>query len=224
MKKKLSVLCGCEMSGVCRTAFEKRGWDAVSCDLLPSQIPGKHIQGDIREVIGSRHFDLALFFPPCTYCTISAEWAYTDGPYHQKVKPETLVGAARRQARIEAVEFVRFLMNVPIKHIAVENPIGCLSRLIRKPDQIIQPHWFGEDASKSTCLWLNNLPLLKPTGCVLPRLINGKPRWGNQTDSGQNKLSPSDDRGLLRGVTYPGIADAFASQWGTYIENLPSIP
>jgi len=97
--------------------------------------------------------------------------------------------------------------------VAIENPIGIMSTLFRKPDQIIQPWQFGDDASKATCLWLRGLPLLKPTKIIAPRLVNGRPRWGNQTDSGQNKLPPSTDRATLRSITYPGIAAAMADQW-----------
>lgn len=219
MKKKLRVLIGCEFSATVRLAFAAAGHNAWSCDLLPSSVTGQHIRGDVREVLNDE-WDLGIFHPPCTFLTISAEWAYGDGPYHQKVKPETLVGAARRAAREEAVEFFRALWNAPIPHIAIENPIGVISSRICKPHQIIQPHWFGHDASKATCLWLKNLPLLKPTSCVLPRLVDGKPRWNNQTDTGQNRLSPSIDRWAKRSLTYPGVAAAFAVQWGTYIEDL----
>jgi len=97
--------------------------------------------------------------------------------------------------------------------IALENPKGCISSRIRKPDQTIQPYQFGDDASKATCLWLVNLPPLKPTSYVEPRLVNGKPRWANQTDSGQNRLTPSEDRWKERSRTFPGIAEAMADQW-----------
>lgn len=151
--------------------------------------------------------------PECTYLTNSAEWAYSDGPYHQKVKPTTLTGKARREAREEAVAFVKFLFSRDIPRIAIENPIGHLSSRIDRPAQVIHPHQFGDDASKGTCLWLKGLPLLTPTKQIAPRLVNGKPRWANQTDSGQNKLSPSDDRWAKRSITFQGIADAMAQQW-----------
>lgn len=219
----MRVLVGHETSGRTRRAFEDRGHDAWSCDLLPSQdASNRHIRGDIFDVIGDG-WDLAIFHPTCTYMTVSAEWAYGDGPYHQKVKPETLVGAARREARDKAVaEFVR-LMDAPIERIAAENPIGCLSSRYRKPDQIIQPFWFGDDASKATCLWLKNLPPLRidPAARCAGRMVewprgSGKmvERWGNQTDSGQNRLPPSDDRWSKRSDTYPGVAAAFAECWG----------
>jgi hypothetical protein len=116
----------------------------------------------------------------------------------------------------KALDFVRLLMGANIPRIALENPVSIISSKIRKPDQIIQPHWFGHDASKATCLWLKNLPKLQPTESVPPRIVNGKNRWANQTDGGQNKLTPSDDRWKLRSTTYSGIAEAMASQWSAY--------
>lgn len=211
------VLIGCEFSGTVRDAFAARGYEAVSCDLLPSTSRGNHIQGDVLEILDDG-WDLAIFHPPCTYLTCSAEWAYGDGPYHMKVKPGTLVGAERRRARAEAVAFFRKLYDSPILRVALENPRGHLSSAFRKPDQTIQPHQFGDDASKATCLWLRGLPPLTPTKHVPPRLVQGRPRWANQTDGGQNKLPPSEDRWALRSVTYPGIAAAMATQWGSYVE------
>ena len=114
----------------------------------------------------------------------------------------------------DALAFVQLLMNAPINQIAIENPISVISSRIRKPDQVIQPWQFGHDASKKTCLWLKNLPLLQPTKIIEPRIINGKQRWGNQTDSGQNRLPPSETRWAERSITYQGIADAMADQWG----------
>lgn len=210
----MRVLIGCEHSGVVRRAFRGRGHDAWSCDLLPaSDADPHHHQCDVLTIL-DLGWDLAIFHPDCTFLTSSAEWAYKDGPYHQRVKPGTLVGAARRAAREEAVTFVRALLDAPIEKIALENPVGYLSRAIGKSQQVIQPHWFGDDASKATCLWLKNLPLLVPTNHVAPRIIDGRPRWANQTDSGQNRLSPSDDRWAKRAQTYAGIAAAFAEQWG----------
>ncbi len=212
------VLVGCEYSGRVRDAFKARGWDAWSCDFLPSDTPGQHVQGDVLDIL-REGWDLGIFHPTCTYLTCSAEWAYTDGPYHQRVEPGTLVGAARRAARREAVQFFRALHDSPIPRVALENPRGHLSSAFRLPDQTIQPHWFGDDASKATSLWTRGLPPLVPTQHVAPRMVDGKPRWANQTDSGQNKLPPTDDRWKLRSTTYPGIALAFATQWGGYIES-----
>jgi len=216
----MRVLLGCESSGMSREAFRRRGHDAWSCDLLPAQDGSPyHYQQDVLEVM-LLGWDLAIFHPDCTYLTCSAEWCYKDNP-GKKMKPGTLFGAARRKARDEAVEFVRKLLLAPIERIAVENPVGVLSSRIRKADQYIQPNEFGADASKNTGLWLKNLPTLEkdPANYVEPRWVNGLPRWANQTDSGQNRLGPSDNRWQLRADTYPGIADAFAEQWG--VETLP---
>ena len=171
----------------------------MSCDLLPSEQPGPHHQGDVRELLG-QEWDLLIAHPPCTYLSVSGMHWTTRGLRDPKLTED-------------ALDFVRLFMDAPIERIAIENPVSVISSRIRKPDQIIQPHQFGHDASKKTCLWLKGLPLLKPTQMVEPRIVNGKPRWGNQTDSGQNKLPPSKDRWKLRSKTYQGIADAMATQW-----------
>jgi hypothetical protein len=138
--------------------------------------------------------------PPCTYLSVSGiHWNNRGRGWEETEK---------------ALDFVRSLMGANIPRIALENPVSIISSRIRKPDQIIHPHQFGHDASKATCLWLKNLPKLQVTEAIAPRIINGKPRWGNQCDSGQNKLAPSKDRWKIRSTTYPGIAAAMASQWG----------
>ncbi len=193
----MKVLVACEFSGAVRDAFAARGHDAMSCDLLPAETPGGHYQGDVRDVLGEG-WDLMVGHPPCTYLAVS-------GLHWNKRRPE------RALLTEEALEFVRLLLDAPIPLIALENPVGCISSRIRKPDQIIQPWQFGHDASKATCLWLKGLPLLQPTD-VLP---GGRAaRRANQTASGQNNLSPSKDRWKLRSLTYPGIAEAMAMQWG----------
>lgn len=176
----------------------------MSCDLLPTEIPGYHYQGNVLDILGDG-WDLMIAHPPCTYlCSSGLHW--------NKRQPE------RAQQTIDALRFVAKLLNAPIKKIALENPQGCISTAIRKPDQYIQPHEYGHDASKKTGLWLKGLPLLIPTKHIAPRIViqNGKElkRWANQTDSGQNRLPPSEDRGKIRSTTYAGIADAFADQWG----------
>jgi hypothetical protein len=212
----MRVLVACEFSGVVRRAFLDRGHDAWSCDLLPAEDgSNRHYQCDVRELLegcGLRGaFDLMIAHPPCTYLTCAAEWAYGEGPYHQRVKPETLVGAARRAARVDSIAFVETLLNCGIPRVCVENPVGVLSRALGRPAQTVQPWMFGDDASKATCLWLKGLPPLLATD----RLPGGKSaRRANQTASGQNRLSPSPDRWKLRSVTYPGIAAAMADQWG----------
>lgn len=211
----MRVLVGCECTGVVRRAFSARGHDAWSCDLLPAQDgSAKHLLCDVREVL-DQHWDLAIFHPDCTYLTVSAAWAFKDGGHHQKVKEGTLTGAKRREARAQALEFVKVLWLAPIPRIAIENPIGAISTILGPPEQVIQPFQFGEDASKSTCLWLKNLPALHRNirDFAMPRRVGRKHRWGNQTDSGQNKLTPTEDRWLRRASTYPGIAAAMAAQW-----------
>lgn len=216
----MKILIGCEESQAVCIAFRKAGHEAFSCDLKPCSggHPEWHIQGDVFEAINSSEWDMGIFFPDCTYLTCSAEWAYKDGPYHQKVKPGTLTGSARKEARKQAQDFFMTLYNCKIAKVAIENHVGVMSSYFRKPDQVIQPYQFGDDASKSTCLWLKNLPLLQHTGSVAPRIVNGRPRWANQTDSGQNKLSPSENRAELRSKTYPGIAQAMANQWGNNLK------
>lgn len=201
----MKILIACEESQTICKAFRERGHEAYSCDIVPCSggHPEWHIQGDALEVAYREGWDLMIAHPPCTYLSVS-------GLHWNKKQPE------RALKTEEALDFVRFLMHAPIPRIAVENPVSCISSRIRKPDQIIQPYEYGDDASKKTCLWLKGLPVLKPTKYVEPRITaDGKQRWANQTDSGQNKLGPSPDRAKLRSKTYQGIADAIADQWGT---------
>jgi len=193
----MKILVACEYSGVVRDAFIGGGHNAMSCDLLPTDVPGPHYQGDVFDIINDG-WDLMVAHPPCTYLSVSGmHW--------------TTRGLRDPQLTEDALAFVQRLMTAPIERIAIENPISVISSRIRKPDQIIQPWWFGHDASKKTCLWLIGLPLLKPTD-MLPG--DAKTRRGNQTASGQNKLPPSKDRWKIRSATYKGIADAMAEQWG----------
>jgi hypothetical protein len=140
--------------------------------------------------------------PPCTYlCSSGLHW--------NNKRP------GRAALTLEALDFVRILLAAPVPRIALENQIGCISTKIRPYDQTVQPYQYGHDASKTTCLWLKNLPPLRPTGFVEPRIVNGKRRWANQCDNGgQDKLPPSADRWKIRSLTYQGIADAMADQWG----------
>lgn len=182
----MRVLIACEFSGIVREAFRKRGHDASSCDLLPTEIPGKHIQDDVLYVL-DQGWDLMIAHPPCTHLAVSgARWfaeKRADG---------------RQQA---AIDFFMTLANAPIDRIAIENPISIMSTKWRKPDQIIQ-HWqFGHGETKATCLWLKNLPELQPTDIVDGR--EGRV-W---------KEPPSEDRWKNRSRTYTGIADAMADQW-----------
>lgn len=193
----MRVLVACEYSGTVRDAFIEAGHEAVSCDLLPTDVPGPHYEGPVEDIMGDG-WDLMIAFPPCTYlCSSGMHW--------------TVRGLRDPQLTEDAILFVRSLLEAPIPKIALENPVGCISSRIRKPDQIIQPWMFGHPESKATCLWLKGLSILESTN-VLEKPVSG--RWGNQTASGQNKLAPSKDRWKIRSKTYQGIADAMASQWG----------
>ena len=196
----MKVLIACEYSGTVRDAFIAAGHDAMSCDLLPTDAPGPHYQGDVRDVLGDG-WDLMIAHPPCTYLSVSG--------MHRTAR-----GLRDPQLTEDALDFVRLLLAAPVPRIALENPVSVISTRVRKPDQIIQPWQYGHDASKTTCLWLKGLPALRPTQIVAPRIVDGRKRWGNQTDSGQNRLSPSPDRWKRRSATYAGIAAAMAAQWG----------
>lgn len=201
----MRVLVACECSGVVRRAFAARGHFALSCDLDPSEDDSpNHYQGDVRDLLEemrnpSYGWDLMIAHPPCTHLAVSgAQWF--------KKKPE------KAQLQLEALDFVRLLMEAPIKRICIENPISVISTQIRKPDQIVQPWMFGHEASKPTCLWLKGLPLLQPTNIVgkgeYVTTKSGKriPKWYN--------LPPSPERGKLRSRTFEGVAEAMANQWG----------
>ena len=190
------VLVACEYSGRVRDAFIQAGCEAISCDLLPSDAPGPHYQGDVRDLL-SENWDLMVAFPPCTYlCLSGMHW--------------TKRGLRDPQLTEDALEFVQLLLEAPIPRIALENPVGIISKRIRKPDCIVQPWQFGHPEAKRTCFWLKGLPVLEPTD-LLEKPASG--RWENQTTSGQNKLAPSKDRWKERSKTYQGIADAMAIQW-----------
>jgi hypothetical protein len=183
----MKVLIACEYSGRVRDAFLAKGHDAISCDLLPTDAPGPHYQGDVFDIINDG-FDLLIAHPPCTHLAVS-------GARHFVAKKASGVQDA-------ALDFVRRLLDAPIDKIALENPISIISSRIRKPDQIIQPWQFGHGETKATCLWLKNLPLLVPTNIVEGR------------SDRIHKMPPSPDRWKLRSTTYSGIAQAFADQWG----------
>jgi hypothetical protein len=181
----MRVLIGCEFSGVVREAFTTLGHDAWSCDLLPSERAGQHLQGNLLDVLGE-HWDLAIFHPPCTFLANSgARW-----------------WSQRGQEQADALRFVARLLDAPIPRIALENPEGKIGTAIRKCDQMIHPWEYGDCAEKKTCLWLKNLPLLQPTALVWPR-----PQlcW---------RMGQSQRRAQERSRTYPGIAAAMAQQWG----------
>jgi len=214
----MRVLIACERSGVVREAFRARGHEAWSCDTEPAEDGSPwHLQGDAIAWLydpdetrydwhtGRRDagpWDLLIAHPPCTYlCASGLHWN------------------ARRPGRdaltSAALAFARDLLDAPVPRVCVENPVGRIGTAIRPADQYIHPWQFGHDASKRTGLWLRGLPCLRPTAIVAPRMVNGRPRWGNQTDSGQNRLGPSESRSMDRARTYAGIAAAMADQWGT---------
>lgn len=183
----MRVLVACEFSGTVRDAFRKRGHDAWSCDLLPSEGDNiNHYQRDVLQVMGIAHWDLMIAHPPCTHLAVSGARWFKD----------------KRREQEAALQFVRQLLDAPIKRIALENPISISSSKIRKPDQIIQPWQFGHGETKATCLWLKGLPKLTPTN-----VVNGRENrvW---------KMPPSPDRWKERSRTFQGIADAMADQWG----------
>ena len=211
MKKR--ILIGCEKSGVIRRAFAARGWDAWSCDLLPAEDGSEnHLQCDIFDAIECFQWNMLIAHPECTYLSSSGlHWNSRDITGQRQIKTD------------EAVAFAARLLRCAIKKKVIENPVGCLSTRLRKPDQIIQPYEFGDDASKRTCLWLEGVDRLP----VVPAMRfpgrkvecprgSGKivERWSNQTDGGQNKLPPSPRRKAMRSETYPGIANAMADHWG----------
>ena len=225
----MNVLVACEFSGVVREAFRKRGHNAFSCDFLPAA-DGRwdlHYTGNALDLLPApknivprglrlpNHWDLLIAHPTCTYLCNSGVHLLVKTP--KNPGPNTLHGSKRMAAMKEACTLFNAFLLAPIPKICVENPImhGYARALIAEDyAQIIQPHQFGHDASKQTCLWLKGLPKLIPTKNIPPKIVNGRKIWGNQTPSGQNKLGPSADRWAKRSITYQGIADAMAEQWG----------
>lgn len=192
----MRVLVACEFSGTVRDAFIRAGHDAMSCDLLPTEVPGPHHEGDIADVFRALRwgliepFDLMVAHPPCTHLAVSgARW------FKDKVAEQA-----------EALEFVRFLLDAPIPRIALENPVSIISSRIRKPSQVIQPWQFGHGETKATCLWLKGLPLLTPTN-----IVDGR-------EQRVHRMPPGPDRWRERSRTFPGIAQAMADQWGQALD------
>jgi hypothetical protein len=182
----MKVLVACEYSGAVRDAFLAKGHQAMSCDLLPTDSPGPHYQGDVRDILNDG-WDLMIAHPPCTHLAVSGARWFKD----------------KLVAQAEALEFVRLLLGAPVPRIALENPVSIISSRIRKPTQVIQPWMFGHGETKATCLWLKGLPKLQPTDIVEGR------------EQRIHKMPPSPDRWKLRSVTYSGIAAAMADQWGS---------
>ena len=205
----MKVLISMECSGAVLNEFLAVGADAWSVDLKPHEAGhSRHIQADAFSIMYGQHWDLMIAHPDCTFLSVS-------GLHWNKRVP------GRAEKTELALQDVLKCMNAPIEKIAIENPISCISSRIRKPDQIIQPYMFGDDASKKTCLWLKGLsPLQIPdkSEWIRGRQIHDPKRgiierWSNQTDSGQNKLAPSPQRATERARTYRGIAKAFAKAW-----------
>lgn len=181
----MRVLIACEFSGIVRDAFLKHGHDAMSCDLLPTESPGPHYQGDVMDIIGDG-WDLMIGHPPCTHLAVSGARWFKD----------------KEKEQAEAIAFFIALAELDIPRIAIENPVGIMSTRYKKPSQYIQPWEYGHGETKKTCLWLKNLPLLKPSN-----IVSGRENriW---------KMPKTPDRGKLRSIFYSGIADAMADQWG----------
>ena len=181
----MRVLIACEFSGIVREAFTKQGHYAMSCDLLPTEIPGNHYQGDVRDILNN-DWDLMVAHPPCTDLCLAGNkhWRYRDEE--------------------EALDFVALLLESSIEKIALENPVGIISTYIRKPDQIVHPYYFGDPIKKRTCLWLKNLPLLEPT--------NKLENYAKYTI--HRGLASRETKARFRSRFYPGFARAMAQQWG----------
>lgn len=191
----MKILIACEFSQIVCKAFRKKGHEAYSCDIIPCEggHPDWHIQDDVLKHLDDG-WDMMIAHPDCTHLAVSGARYFV-----QKIKD------GRQQ---KSIDFFMAFTSTHIHKVAIENPVGIMSTRYCKPNQIIQPWMFGDDASKKTCLWLTNLPLLKPTNIIF------KNRYKNQTPSGQNKLGPSSDRAKLRAITYQGVAQAMADQWG----------
>lgn len=205
----MRILVACEFSGIVREAFSKFGHDVWSCDLLPTEIPGKHYHGDVRDILYTERWDMMIAHPPCTRLANSGVHWLDRRNLWDEMK--------------EGAEFFKELCDAPIHRIAVENPIPhkyAIEIIGRKYDQIVQPWMFGHPESKATCFWLKGLPRLIPTN-VLTKQKGTK--WENQTPSGQNKLGPSSNRWKERSKTYIGIAKAMAEQWGSNYIDLENI-
>ena len=215
----MKILLACEHSGVIRDAFKARGHNAWSCDLKPSDTPGQHIEGDVFDVL-DEGWDIMIAHPPCTYLAVSgARWYYHPSDkhlptYQRRPHPRYPDRVLDREA---AIAFFMALYEADIPRVCIENPVGIMSTVFRKPDQIVQPYMFGDPATKTTCLWLRNLPLLEPTEVVdkgeRVTYKSGKshPKW--YADA-LTKAKTKEERQTLRSITFPGMARAMAQQWG----------
>jgi hypothetical protein len=186
----MKILIACEFSGVVRDAFTKKGHNVTSCDLLPSDTPGNHYKGNVEDILDNQ-WDMMIAFPPCTYiCNGSLNWLHREPGRYDKM--------------LKSIEFVKKLLNADIPKIALENPIGKISTMVRKPNQIVRPWMFGHEYNKDICLWLKNLPDLKPTNHIDPPY--------KKLDFWSTKRNPEGRS--LKSITFKGIAEAMAEQWG----------
>lgn len=202
---QIDLLVMCETSGIVREAFRSRGLNAFSVDILESDDDSiNHFVGDVYEALDFFEPRMIIAHPPCTALCVAGNHVYAKGkPKHHE-----------RQEAVKWTEDLWFACLARAEKVCFENPVGVLFTQSRLPKpQYVQPYEFGEDASKKTGLFLHNLPRLEGTKRIQGRIVNGKERWSNQTDSGQNKLGPSEDRWKLRSKTYLGIAEAMAEQW-----------
>lgn len=222
MKSNFKILIACEYSGVVRDAFIRRGFDAMSCDILPTETQGKHYQGDVFEIL-NEGWDMLIAFPPCTYLSAA-------GLHLCNIDIHSDKAIQRIKKRNKAIEFFLDLYSAPINHIAIENPRGHISSSILKPTQTIHPYFFGERQMKRTCLWLKNLPALehsnqdtlftKRTHTEKPEPLaidstTGKKRYFTDTLI-KNKFKTAHNRNK----TFQSVADAMANQWGDYLNSI----
>jgi len=196
----MKVLVACEFSGTVRDAFIERGHDAISCDLEPSERTGPHYQGDVRDILYSENWDLLIGHPPCTYLTTAANRFYNS--------------PGRREKREDAIKFFTELINAPVPHIAIENPVGYINSIYREPDQIVQPYYFGHQVKKTTCLWLKNLPSLKPTNLLEEPKDYKTYRNGKNASWCERVSGTKAQKAKIRSRTFQGLAEAMADQWG----------
>ncbi len=203
----MKILIACEYSGIVRNAFAAKGHDAWSCDILPTESPGNHFQGDVLEHL-DKGWDMMIAHPPCTYLSNAGIAWFNEEKYGDKAR-------TRKKLRLEAMEFVKKLYYNDILKVCSENPVGYLNKNWKKPDQIIQPYFFGDEESKRTCFWFKNLKPLKHTKLVKPKIYGyyktgkkiGKPIYFHEHNSGK-------DRAKIRSKFWKGVADAMADQWG----------
>ncbi|MBJ9902050.1 DNA cytosine methyltransferase [Acinetobacter bereziniae] len=203
----MKVLIACEYSGVVREAFAKLGHDAMSCDLLPTEQPGNHYQGDVRDVL-YENWDMVIAHPPCTFLSVAGNRWFNEERYGDKA-------LSRKVERVAAANFFKIFTDINCEKVAIENPIGFMSNAYQKPDQIIHPYFFGDPERKATCLWLKGLEKLVATNIVQPEIITYKNGKGTDSPWHLNSLRlPAEERRKVRSKTFQGVADAMASQWG----------